>query len=83
MILRKWFYERLVKNNEVTEIDILTMLNENKVSKDKAIIAQKLLTDFKNSSIYSKIKNSDVVLCEVPFSLKIDSEESRFKVKDI
>jgi hypothetical protein len=72
-----------VKNNEVTEIDILTMLNENKVSKDKAIIAQKLLTDFKNSSIYSKIKNSDVVLCEVPFSLKIDSEESRFKVKDI
>jgi ATP-dependent helicase/nuclease subunit A len=72
-------YERLVKNNEVTEIDILTVLNENKVSKDKAIIARKLLTDFKNSSIYSKIKNSDVVLCEVPFSLKIDSEECRLR----
>lgn len=71
-------YEKLVKNGEVTEIDILTELNENNVKKDKAVIAKKLISNYKNSSIYNRIKKSKNVLCEVPFSLKINKEENEF-----
>ena len=71
-------YEKLVKNGEVTEIDILTELNENNVKKDKAVIAQKLVSNFKKDSIYNRIKKSEKVLCEVPFSLKINKDEKEF-----
>ncbi|HEY5561609.1 MAG TPA: UvrD-helicase domain-containing protein [Clostridiaceae bacterium] len=69
-------YQLLVENNQVTEIDILTALKENEVSEGKILTVRKLLKDFKDSNIFKRIKKSKKVLCEIPFSLKINSDES-------
>lgn len=66
-------FELLVKRSGVTDDDIKRVLTDNGLQEDILPVIQSVLENFKNSPMYARIKKSDTVLCEVPFSIKAEA----------
>ncbi|MFW6027044.1 MAG: PD-(D/E)XK nuclease family protein, partial [Candidatus Woesearchaeota archaeon] len=71
--------EELVNNGEVTDVFIERNLEKYDFDLDKKAEVKKVINNFKKSELWKRINESENVLTEVPFKLKVNKEDELYK----
>ena len=71
--------EELVNNGEVNEMFLERNLEKYDFDLDKKAEVKKVINNFKKSELWKRINESENVLTEVPFKLKVNKEDELYK----
>lgn len=74
--------EKIVKKQDVSQF-IKSLLIKYDISLEKETEVHDIIRKFQNSEIWYEITNSDTVLTEVPFSIKVSKEDSLYKWMEV
>ncbi|MFP4662600.1 MAG: UvrD-helicase domain-containing protein [Halanaerobiales bacterium] len=68
-----------LRTHQEPQIPISRILQKNEISADRKAEVEGLINKFKQSRLWQRILQSDKVLTEVPFSLKIDPDDQLYQ----
>ncbi|MFS0861860.1 UvrD-helicase domain-containing protein [Fredinandcohnia sp. 179-A 10B2 NHS] len=72
-------FEKVVKGEETEEV-IVSSLQKHEISLERVEEIAQAVTTFQQSEVWQEIKQAEQVLTEVPFTLKVESHDSLYKL---